>query len=370
MLYYLAFWSAHFGPLRLFQYITVRTAGATLTALLLSILLGPGFIRSLQRLRIAHAKEREELDFHLHKLGTPTMGGLLMIGVLCFAMLLFGNFGNRYITLLMLVTVGLAAIGFIDDYLKLIRDPRGLPARYKLLGQVLIALAVGVSLYLRPIECGKLWLGEPVSILHGTALAFPFFKKVLVDLAWFYIPFVVIVIVGTSNAVNFTDGLDGLAGGTTLSCTVAFAGLCYLIGNVNFSTYLNVLYVRDVGEISVFLGALIGALLGFLWFNTYPAEIFMGDTGSLALGGILGTVAVVTKQELLLLVIGGIFVAEMLSVILQVASYQTTGRRIFRMAPLHHHFEKLGWPEPKVIVRFWIVSFILTLLAVATLKLR
>jgi phospho-N-acetylmuramoyl-pentapeptide-transferase len=371
MLYHLAALSDIFGPLRLFQYITVRTAMATMTALFLSILLGPWFISALQRLRVAHLAERAELGFHEHKLGTPSMGGLLIVGVLCFTMVLFGNFTNRYVSLLLLVTIGLASVGFIDDYLKLTkRNPKGLSGRYKLLGQALLALTVGVSLYILPVEGGNLWKGEAVGTSYGTILAVPFFKRILIPLGILYIPFVVVVIVGASNAVNLTDGLDGLAAGSTIACAFALAALTYLIGHTNFSSYLNVMYIRDVGEMTVFLGALIGALLGFLWFNTYPAQVFMGDTGSLALGGALGTVAVIIKQELLLVIIGGIFVAEALSVIIQVASFQLTGRRVFRMAPLHHHFELAGWPEPKVIVRFWIISFVLTLFALATLKLR
>ncbi len=371
MLQFLAHFETAWGPLRLFQYITVRTALATLTALFVSIFVGPYFIQALQRLRVSHAAERTELDFHKQKLGTPTMGGLLMVGVLCLAMLLFGNFENRYVSLLVLVTVGLASVGFIDDFLKLTRrNPKGLSGRWKLFGQVLFALCVGLSLYLLPVESGRLWLQETVGTENGTMLAIPFFKKVLLPLGWLFIPFVMVVIVGSSNAVNLTDGLDGLATGCTIACTVSLAGLTYVTGHSNIASYLNVIYIRDVGEISVFLGALIGALLGFLWFNAYPAQVFMGDTGSLALGGALGTVAVIIKQELLLVVIGGIFVAEALSVIIQVASFQTTGRRVFKMAPLHHHFELSGWPEPKVIVRFWIISFVLTLMSLATLKLR
>jgi phospho-N-acetylmuramoyl-pentapeptide-transferase len=371
MLYHLAAFADSFGPLRLFQYITVRTALATMTALFLSILLGPWFIRTLQRLRVAHLAEREELGFHEHKLGTPSMGGLLIVGVLCFSMILFGNFTNRYVSLLLLVTIGLASVGFIDDYLKLTkRNPKGLSGRYKILGQTLLALTVGVSLYILPVEAGNLWMGESVGTEYGTILAVPFLKKILIPLGILYIPFVVIVIVGASNAVNLTDGLDGLAAGSTIACAFALAGLTYLIGHTEFSSYLNVMYIRNVGEMTVFLGALIGALLGFLWFNAYPAQVFMGDTGSLALGGALGTVAVIIKQELLLVIIGGIFVAEALSVIIQVLSFQLTGRRVFRMAPLHHHFELAGWPEPKVIIRFWIIAFVLTLFALATLKLR
>lgn len=371
MLYLLSAWSTHFGPLRLFQYITVRTAFATATALFLSIVLGPHFIAALQRLSVAHLGERDELSFHNHKLGTPTMGGLLVIGVLCFTMILFGNFANRFVSLILLTTVGLASVGFIDDFLKLTKkNPKGLSGRYKLLGQGILALTVGCSLYLLPTEAGQLWLDKPVTFANGTNVSVPFLKTVLIPLGIFYIPFVMIVIVGASNAVNLTDGLDGLATGSTIACAVALGGLTYLIGNVNFSAYLNVMYVRDVGEITVFIGALIGALLGFLWFNAYPAEVFMGDTGSLALGGALGTVAVIIKQELTLIIIGGIFVAEALSVIIQVFSFKTTGRRVFKMAPLHHHFELSGWPEPKVIVRFWIVAFILALMSLATLKLR
>lgn len=370
MFYVLSGFSGVYGPLRVFQYITVRTAFATIMALMFSILLGPRFIRALGNLRVATEGGREGMEIHDHKQGTPTMGGLLIVAALSLTMLLFGNFSNRYVPLVMLVTIGLAAVGFIDDFTKLVRGARGLSARYKLLGQLFISLTVGFALYLHPIEAGRLWESPEIGMRYGTIVGVPFLKNVLVDLSWFYIPFVALVIVGASNAVNLTDGLDGLAAGSTLGCTVALAGLSYLIGNVKFSAYLNVMYVRDVGELTVFLGALIGALLGFLWFNTHPAEVFMGDTGSLALGGIVGVIAVIIKQELLLVIIGGIFVAEALSVIIQVASYRLTGKRVFLMAPLHHHFEKKGWKEPKVIVRFWIVSFVLTMLAIATLKLR
>ncbi len=371
MLYHLATLADVFGPLRLFQYITFRAAFATVFALLLSVALGPAFIRALGALRMAHLKDREELDFHAHKLGTPTMGGLLMIGSVSASMILFGNFTNRYVPLLLLVTIGLASLGFIDDYLKMTKkNTKGLPGRYKLLGQGFLSLMLGLSLFILPTEAGRLWLGEAVTIDYASTLTVPFLKNLLIPLGLLYIPFIMLVVTGASNAVNLTDGLDGLAAGSTIACAGALAGLTYITGHSNFSTYLNVLYIRDVGEITVFLGALIGALLGFLWFNAYPAQVFMGDTGSLALGGALGTVAVFIKQELLLVIIGGVFVAEALSVIIQVFSFKTTGRRVFRMAPLHHHFEKQGWPEPKVIVRFWIVSFILTLVALATLKLR
>jgi phospho-N-acetylmuramoyl-pentapeptide-transferase len=371
MLYLLSAFSDLYGPLRLFQYITVRSAFAAAFALLVSILLGPGFIAALQRLRVAHLADREELGFHAHKLGTPTMGGLLVIGVICLTMLLFGNFGNRYISLVILVTVGLASIGFIDDYLKLTkRNPKGLSGRYKLVGQVFFAGMIGLSLFVAPIEAGRLWLGEAVGIQYGSVLAVPFLKQFLIPLGWLFVPFVILVITGTSNAVNLTDGLDGLATGALLACAISLGGLTYLTGHSNFSTYLNVMYIRDVGELTVFIGALIGALLGFLWFNAYPAQVFMGDTGSLAFGGAIGTIAIIIKQELLLVLIGGIFVAEALSVIIQVASFKLTGRRVFRMAPLHHHFELKGWPEPKVIVRFWIAAFVMALLALTTLKLR
>lgn len=371
MLYFLAGYSHLYGPLRLFQYITFRTAAATLVALLATIILGPWFIKALNRMRIAHLGEREELNFHNHKLGTPTMGGLLVVGVISGTMILFGNFTNRYVAMVLLVTIGLGSLGFIDDYLKLTKkNPKGLSARYKLIGQSLLAGAVGLSLFLLPVESGRLWLEESINSINGTMLAIPFLKKILIPLGLLYVPFVMIVIVGSSNAVNLTDGLDGLATGSTIACAFALGGLTYLIGNVNFSTYLNVMYIRDVGEMTVFIGALIGSLLGFLWFNAYPAEVFMGDTGSLALGGALGTIAVIIKQELLLLIIGGVFVAEALSVIIQVFSFKTTGRRVFKMAPLHHHFELMGWPEPKVIIRFWIVSFVLSMVALATLKLR
>ncbi|PIU48809.1 MAG: phospho-N-acetylmuramoyl-pentapeptide-transferase [Candidatus Hydrogenedentes bacterium CG07_land_8_20_14_0_80_42_17] len=371
MFFYLAQLSHHLGPLRLFQYITVRTALATIVPLILTIYIGPYFIESLKRFRVAHLGERDELNFHAHKLGTPTMGGLLIVSMISFSILLFGNLQNRYVSLLFLVMVGLASVGFIDDYLKLTkRNPKGLSAKYKLLGQIVLSGSVAASLFILPCEAGKIWMNETVSTAYGASITIPFIKNVILHLGWLYIPFVILVIVGSSNAVNLTDGLDGLATGCMLACSVSLAGLTYVAGHYNFSSYLNVLYIRDAAEITVFLGAMIGALLGFLWFNSYPAEVFMGDTGSLSLGGALGTVAIFIKQELLLVIIGGIFVAEALSVIIQVASFKTTGKRIFKMAPLHHHFELSGWAEPKVIVRFWIISFILTMIALATLKLR
>ncbi|RMH59416.1 MAG: phospho-N-acetylmuramoyl-pentapeptide-transferase [Candidatus Hydrogenedentota bacterium] len=370
MLIYLARYAHILGPLRLFQYLSVRTALAVLISLLVSLLIGPAFIRALKRFSISQDETKEALDFHQHKEGTPTMGGLMVVGVICLSMLFCGNFENRFIPLVLLTTIGLAAIGFIDDYLKLIESPKGLSGRSKILGQLLVALSIGAALYIRPVEAGRLWLSEPARPENGLMLTVPFFKNILLPLGIFYIPLVVLVLIGSSNAVNLTDGLDGLAAGCTLACSVALAGLTYLVGNVKFSSYLNVMYVRGAGELTVFLGAVIGALVGFLWFNTYPAEVFMGDTGSLALGGVLGTVAILAKQELLLVIIGGVFVLEALSVILQVGSYRLRGKRIFRMAPLHHHFELKGWPEPKVIVRFWIMAFVLSLAAVATLKLR
>ena len=370
MLYLLASHSDVFGPLRLFQYITFRTASSIVFALTLSIVMGPLFIRTLQSFSASQLAGREGLDMHEHKQGTPTMGGVLVVAVLSLTMLLFGNFSNRYIPMMLLMTIGLAAVGFIDDFLKLTKNPKGLSSKQKLLGQIFISGAVACALYIHPVESARLWMLEAVGVHHGTAITVPFFKDVLIELSWLYVPFVILVIVGTSNAVNLTDGLDGLAAGSALASAVALAGLAYLIGNIKFSTYLNVAYVRDAGELCVFLGALVGALLGFLWFNAHPAEIFMGDTGSLALGGIIGTVAIIIKQELLLLIIGGVFVAEALSVILQVASFRLRGKRIFLMAPLHHHFEKKGWAESKVIVRFWIMSFIFTMMALASLKLR
>jgi phospho-N-acetylmuramoyl-pentapeptide-transferase len=341
-----------------FRYITFRAMLSVLTALGISLAIGPFFIRYMQRRHVGQQIRELGPQSHLPKAGTPTMGGGMILIAVVLTALLWGDWHNPYIPIVMWVTVGLGLLGFTDDYLKLVAgNSRGLAARYKFGGQVLLGLGVGVFLYVHRDG-------------YSTVLAVPFFKNVVPDLGSFYIPFAMLVIVGASNAVNLTDGLDGLAIMPVIICAVVFALITYVSGHVKLAEYLNLIYIPGVGELSVFLGAMVGAGLGFLWFNTYPATVFMGDIGSLSLGGALGTVAVLAKHELLLAVVGGVFVIEAVSVILQVASFKLFGRRIFRMAPLHHHFEMKGWPEPKVIVRAWIVTIVLGFVALSTLKLR
>ncbi len=340
-----------------FRYITFRTICASVTAFGLVFVLGPWFIHRMKRLQLGEVIRTEVPERHLEKAGTPTMGGLLILGVLLCSTLLWADLGNLYVWVALLVTTGCGLIGLVDDVMKIMKVGDGLKGRWKLAGQAVIVLAVSYLLF-----------------VHGqwdTRLSVPFFKQVRPDIGVLYGLFTLLVIVGTSNAVNLTDGLDGLAIGPMAVAAAVYALLAYLAGHAGLATYLQLPYVPGAGELAVFCGSMVGAGLGFLWYNAYPAEIFMGDVGSLALGGALGTVAVLCKQEVLLVLVGGVFVAEALSVILQVGYFRLTGgRRIFRMAPLHHHFELLGWPEPKVIVRFWIVSVLLGALAVGTLKLR
>ena len=349
-----------YSVFNVFRYLTFRTAYAALTALLLSIIIGPYVIRMLQRFQIGQVIREDGPKSHLSKAGTPTMGGLLIIATLVVSTLLWANLTMPYVWFALLTTIAFGAVGFWDDYLKKVRQSSaGLRGKYKFALEVVIATVAMLVLYS---------LAEPGS--NVLRLNMPFFKQMQPDLGLWYIPFGVWVIVGTSNAVNLTDGLDGLATGPIIIATFVYAGIAYVAGNANFAEYLNIVYVRGVGELAVFCGALLGASLGFLWFNAYPAQIFMGDVGSLAMGAALGTVAVLAKHELLLLVIGGLFVIETLSVIIQVASFKLTGKRVFRMAPLHHHFEVKGWQEPKVIVRFWIIAITLALFSLSTLKLR
>ncbi len=341
-----------------FRYITFRTAMATVTAMAISFILGPWLIRKLKRLQAGGETIREDTpERHRAKAGTPTMGGLIILGAILLSTLLWANLRNRYVWVVILVTAGLGVIGFLDDWRKL-RTRKGISAGGKFGAQILLVGGLLGFLYLFPAEG------------FTTRLAIPFFKGWLVQLGWLWIPFALLVIVGASNAVNLTDGLDGLAIGPVIMAGGAFAVIAYLTGNFKAADYLKILNVKGAGELTIFCGALVGASLGFLWFNAYPAQVFMGDVGSLALGGAIGSLAVLTKAELLLPLIGGLYVVEAGSVILQVASFKLTGKRIFRMAPLHHHYELAGWPEPKIIVRFWIVSFVLALLALTTLKLR
>jgi phospho-N-acetylmuramoyl-pentapeptide-transferase len=344
------------------RYITFRTAVASLTALFLVLVLGPWMIERLRRLQIGQYIREEGPQAHQSKKGTPTMGGLLILTGIIVPTLLWADLTNRNVWILVLATVGFGAIGFADDYLKVVKKRNlGLSGRAKLVGQFTIGLAVGTALYVFS------W-SEPNHF--STRLTFPFFKSFTPDLGIWYILFAALVVVFASNAVNLTDGLDGLAIGTTLVAAGAFTALAYVSGHRVFSDYLDLFYRPRTHEITVFCGAMLGASMGFLWWNCYPAQIFMGDVGSLSLGGALGTVAVLIKQEFLLGVVGGVFVIEAFSVILQVASFKLRGKRILRMAPLHHHFELIGWKEPQIIIRFWIVAFIFALLALTTVKLR
>jgi len=341
-----------------FRYITFRAAMATVTALIISFVLGPWLIRRLRQMQQGGETIREDTpERHRAKAGTPTMGGLVILAAILGTTLLWANLRNRYVWTVILATAGLGAIGFLDDWRKL-RTRKGVSARQKLGAQILLVGLILAWLFFWPVDG------------FTTGLAIPFFKGWLLTLGWLWIPFALLVIVGASNAVNLTDGLDGLAIGPIVMAGGAFAIIAYLTGNFRAAEYLRILNVKGTGELTIFCGALVGAALGFLWFNTYPAQVFMGDVGSLALGGAIGTLAVLTKAELLLPLIGGIYVVEAGSVIIQVASFKLTGRRVFRMAPLHHHYELCGWAEPKIIVRFWIVSFMLALLALTTLKLR
>lgn len=346
-----------FSFLNVFRYITFRTVGSALTALLVSFVLGPWLIRKLGDMQIGQQVRDDGPETHLKKQGTPTMGGTMILFAIGISTVLWSDLKNQYVWFVLIVTIGFGIIGFVDDYLKVVqKNPVGLIPRYKMGGQLTVSAVVALFLYFQPS--------------YSTVLAFPFIKGLAPDLGWFYIPLVVFIIVGTSNAVNLTDGLDGLAIGPVMTASVTYLLFAYLTGNVKIANYLQIQYVPGVGELSIFCGAMFGASLGFLWFNAYPAQVFMGDVGSLALGGALGTVAVITKQEILLAIVGGIFVMEALSVIFQVGSFKLRGKRIFRMAPIHHHFELKGWAEPKIIVRFWIISIILALVAISTLKLR
>ncbi len=361
MLHWLSQYSTQFEILNVFRYITFRTGGAIATALLFVFLFGP---RIIAMLRIKQGKgqpiREDGPQTHLAKKGTPTMGGLMILSGLIVSALLWGNLANPYVWIVLFVTVGFGAIGFYDDYLKVTKQShKGFSGKSRLAIEAAIAaLAAAAMAY----GAGN----APFS----TSLAFPFFKDLLVNLSFFFLIFAAVVIVGAGNAVNLTDGLDGLAIVPVMVAAASFGFIAYLSGNAVFSNYLQIHFVPGTGELAVICGALIGAGLGFLWFNAPPASIFMGDTGSLALGGLIGSIAVATKHEIVLIVIGGLFVLEAASVIIQVVSFRMTGKRVFRMAPIHHHFEQLGWKEPQVVVRFWIISVVLALVGLATLKLR
>ena len=342
-----------------FQYITMRTILGALTALFIALFVGPGLIAYLGKYQIGQAVRDDGPETHLIKTGTPTMGGLLILISIAFSTLCWADLSNRYVWVVLLVTLAFGAIGCVDDYRKVIKqDPVGLPARWKYFWQSVAGFIAAIYLF------------NTATIATETQLILPFVKSVSLELGWMFVVLTYFVIVGSSNAVNLTDGLDGLAILPTVMIAGAFAIFAYAAGNINFSEYLGIPYVPGVGEICILCGAIAGSGLGFLWFNTYPAQVFMGDIGALALGAALGVIAVVTRQEIVLFIMGGVFVVETVSVILQVGSYKLTGRRIFRMAPLHHHYELKGWPEPRVIVRFWIITVILVLVGLASLKIR
>ena len=344
------------------RYITFRTAAASLTALALSLALGPWMIRKLRDFQIGQVIRQEGPQSHRAKAGTPTMGVLLILTSALVPTLLWADLSNPYVWIAVLATAAFGGVGFTDDYLKIVRrSHHGLLPRYKMGLQIVVALAVGVAV---------LSLSQQNPPLYNTRLIFPFFKNLIPDLGWLYVAFTVLVLVGASNAVNLTDGLDGLAISTFAVSAAAFTALAYVTGHAVLAQYLLLVRFAPAGELTVFCGALVGASLGFLWYNSYPADIFMGDVGSLALGGALGTVAILIKQELLLPIVGGVFVIEALSVIIQVASFKLTGQRVFKMAPIHHHFELIGWSEPKVIARFLIMAIIFALFSLTTLKLR
>jgi len=349
----------HYSFFNVFQYLTFRAICGVLTALAISLLVGPLMIRKLSVHQIGQTVRQDGPPTHFDKVGTPTMGGALILTSVIFATLLWADLTNRFVQITLFTCFFYGVIGWWDDYQKLInKDPRGMGARNKFLSQSVIALIAAFFLFHTA--------GQPIE----TALIIPFFKDVAIPLGVAFIPLTYLVIVGTSNAVNLTDGLDGLAIVPTAMVAAALGVFCYLSGNVIFSEYLAIPRIPGAGEVMIFCAALVGAGLGFLWFNTYPAQVFMGDIGSLSLGASLGVVAVIARQELVLFIMGGIFVLETVSVILQVLSYKMFGKRIFRMAPIHHHFELKGWPEPRVIVRFWIISLILVLIGLATLKVR
>ena len=341
----------------IFKYLTFRTIYAMITALIVSFIVGPWIIRRLEALQARQVIRTDGPESHLKKAGTPTMGGVMILTAIIVPTLLWADLRNVVIWLTLLVIVGYGLIGFVDDYKKVVeKDPKGLSPRQKMFWQIIIGGAVGVILYTLPGFSSEVY--------------FPFFKRLHPDLGILYIVFATIVIVGASNAVNLTDGLDGLAIGPVALNAGTYLLFCYIAGNAKLSSYLQIPYVAGSGELAVLCGAMVGAGLGFLWYNSYPAEVFMGDVGSLPLGGALGTLAVITKQEILLVIVGGVFVVEALSVIFQVGSYKYRGKRIFRMAPIHHHFELKGVAEPKIIVRFWIITIILALVAISTLKMR
>jgi len=360
MLVWLAEYLTQFhSGFNVFSYLTFRAILSVLTAMGLSLYLGPKLIRYLQRMQIGQTVRDDGPESHLSKSGTPTMGGILILASILTSGLLWADLSNKYVWVVLFVIASYGVVGFVDDYRKVIRkDSKGLIAKWKYFWQSVIAIGVACFLFFTSQDANE------------TTLLVPFFKDVLPQLGLMYIAVVYFTVVGTSNAVNLTDGLDGLAIVPTVMVAGALALFAYVTSNVNFAEYLNILYLPHADELTVVCTAIVGAGLGFLWFNTYPAQVFMGDVGSLALGGALGIIAVLVRQELVLIIMGGVFVMETLSVILQVGSYKLRGERVFKMAPIHHHYELSGWPEPRVIVRFWIISLVLVLVGIATLKLR
>lgn len=348
----------YFSFFNVFQYITFRAAYAALTALLLCLLFGPWLIQKLKRFNLSELIREDGPKSHRAKSGTPTMGGILILFSIVVSVLLWQDLSNLYTWIMLLATVGYGAIGLTDDYLKKFRKKsRGLTAGVKFAGQTAVALLIVALLFLQRTE-------------QTTLLYLPFVKKAVLDLSYFYIPFAVVLLVGYSNAVNLTDGLDGLAIGLVIMVGLTFAVLSYLAGRADYAAYLQIPFIKRSWELAVYCLALVGASVGFLWFNSHPAEIMMGDTGSLSLGGVIGVIALIIKKEILLLLVGGVFVLEVLSVIIQVISFKSTGKRVFKMAPLHHHFELLGWPESKVVIRFWILGGLLAILGLSTLKIQ
>ncbi len=344
---------------RVFQYLTLRAILGALTALIISFIVGPIMIKKLTQQKIGQSIRKDGPESHYEKAGTPTMGGALILVAISVSTLLWADLENRYIWVVLLVTLGHGIVGFIDDYRKVVRgNSDGLSAKAKILWQSVIALSAGVFLFMT------------AEIPAETQFIVPFFKSVMIDMGWFYVVLTYLVIVGTSNAVNLTDGLDGLAIMPTVMVAAALGIFAYLSGNINFAEYLAIPYLPKSGELIVFCAALVGSGLGFLWFNTYPAMVFMGDVGALALGAAIGVLAVLVRQEIVLMIMGGVFVVETISVIIQVASFKLRGKRVFLMAPIHHHYELKGWPEPRIIVRFWIITVILVLIGLATIKIR
>ncbi|HZI89092.1 MAG TPA: phospho-N-acetylmuramoyl-pentapeptide-transferase [Candidatus Polarisedimenticolia bacterium] len=351
----------HFPLLNVFRYITFRSLYAAATALLLAFVLGPPVIRRLRAMKIGQQVRDDGPQSHLPKAGTPTMGGVLIVIAVVVPTLLWGNLENRNVWIALLATLWMGLVGFVDDYLRVVRRVRkGLLGRYKLAGQILLGVVVFAAVYFYPGH----------GALDPAETNVPFLKRTVVDFGWLYLPFVILVVTGASNAVNLADGLDGLAAGMTTFAAFALGCMCYVTGHVKFSQYLQIPYLQGAGELAVFCSAIVGATLGFLWWNCHPADVFMGDTGSLSLGAALGTVAVLIKREFLLAIVGAIFVLEALSVMAQVLSFKIWGKRLLRMAPLHHHFELQGWKEPRVVVRFWIAAALSALLGLSTLKLQ